>query len=75
MLSSVDPAGELMLKASGDVRFNGQQHQSLHEFHYHHHQGHRSVIIQSCDSRGFGHWDYGGSFQEDGDCGLLEVSG
>lgn len=44
-----------------------------HTFHDHGHQGHRS-IIQPFDGRDLLAWDYGVSFQADGDCGLLRVS-
>lgn len=60
---SIGHVGELMLvKARWDVGLGILQHQSLHTFHDYGCRGHRSVIIQPCDGRGFGHRDYGGGF-------------
>lgn len=70
---AVGPVGELMLvKARWNAGLDVlQHHSSLHTFHDYRCQGHRPVIIQPCDGRGFGYRDYGGGFQAGGDCGLL----
>lgn len=70
---SVGPVGKVMLiQARWDVGLDMLQHQSLHAFCDYRCQGHRLVVIQSCDGRGLGLGDYDGSFQAGWDFGLLQ---
>lgn len=62
----------MLVQARWGVGLDMMQHQSLHAFCDHRRQGHRPVVIQPCDDRGLGHWDYGGSFQAGWDFGLLQ---